>query len=143
MIVRTNDLPVQRAATDTPATLVDLVRRLTEDSRRLAGSEIQLAKLEMTDKVHVTSKGATLYGIAFGAGVVALSALTIAVAAALTLAVGKVWIAALITGAIEILVGFLVVRGGTRTIATLSRAVPEAGKEILGSTRRVERERAD
>jgi hypothetical protein len=138
MIVRTNDLPIQRAAAaDTPASLVDLVRQLAEDSRRLAGGEIQLAKLEMTDKVHVTSKGATLYGIAFGAGVVALSALTLAVVAALTLAVGKVWIAALITGAVEILVGFLVVRGGTHTFSTLSHAVPQAGKEILGTTRRI------
>ena len=137
MIVRNNELPIQRAATDTPASLVDLVRRLTEDSKRLAGSEIQLAKLEMTDKVHVTSKGAALYGIAFGAGVVALSALTLAVGAALTMAVGKVWIAALVTGAMEILVGYLVVRGGTRTFSTLSHAVPEAGREILGSTRRL------
>ncbi len=82
----------------------------------------------MADKLHVTSRGAALLGVAFGAGAVALSALTIGIAAALTLAVGKVWISALITGGVELLVGYLVVRGGTRTFAALSRAVPRALK---------------
>ncbi len=142
MIVASSDLPIQQAA-GTPATLVDLVRRLSDDSKRLAGNEIRLAKLEMTDKLHVTSRGAALFGVAFGAGAVALSALTIGVAAALTLAVGKVWISALITGVVEMLVGYLVVRGGTRTFASLSRAVPEAGHEILGSARQIASGRAD
>jgi hypothetical protein len=142
MIVASSDLPIQQAA-GTPATLVDLVRRLSDDSKRLAGNEIRLAKLEMTDKLHITGRGAALFGVAFGAGAVALSALTIGVAAALTLAVGKVWISALITGAVEILVGYFVVRGGTRTLASLSRAVPEAGHEILGSARQIASGRAD
>jgi len=136
MIVASTDLSIPQAA-GTPASLTDLVRRLSDDSRHLAGNEVRLAKLEMADKLHVASRGAALFGVAFGAGAVALSALTIGVAAALTLLVGKVWIGSLITGAVEILVGYFVVRGGTRTFTSLSHAVPAAGHEILGGARQI------
>ena len=36
----------------------DLVRRLTDDSRRLVGDEVRLAKLELQESVHTGTRGA-------------------------------------------------------------------------------------
>ena len=66
-------------------------------------------------------------GVAFGAGVIALSALTICVIAALSLAIGTVWIAALVTGVIEIGLGLLLVHRGARDFEGLSHA--DGGRE--------------
>jgi hypothetical protein len=110
--VTTNHVPYQRAETDTPATITDLIRRLTDDSKRLAVDEIRLAKLEMADRIRVSGRGTMYLGVAFGAGVIALSALTICVIAALAMAVGTVWIAALVAGAVELAVGVALVHRG-------------------------------
>jgi Putative Actinobacterial Holin-X, holin superfamily III len=143
MMVSTNDFPMQRVGTDAPARTADLVRQLSDDSRRLAGNEIRLAKLEMASNLQIGGRGAMAFGVAFGAGVVALSALTIGLVAALTLAIGKVWVAALVTGAAEVLIGYLAVRQGRRAFSGFTRGVPQAGHEIVTGVRQITTGRAD
>jgi hypothetical protein len=110
--VTTNHVPYQRADTGAPASITDLIRRLTDDSKRLAVDEIRLAKLEMADRVRAGGRETMCLGVAFGAGVIALSAFTICVIAVLAMAVGTVWIAALVAGAVEMVVGFALVHRG-------------------------------
>lgn len=126
MMVPPSHLPSQRSASESSPGISDLVRQLSDDTRRLATDEIRLAKLEMAHTVRAGSRGAMFLSVAFGAAAVALAALTICVIAALAVAIGRTWIAALITGAVELLVGFLLVHHGTRTLSSLSESVPDA-----------------
>ena len=93
----------------------DLIRRLTDDSKRLVTDEVQLAKLEAKESLHRASRGALWLAIAFGAGVIALVALTILVVTLIGhLDRGHMWFGALLTGILELGVGgYLVKRGIT------------------------------
>jgi hypothetical protein len=142
MIVARGDLS-NRSGGDRQAGVVELVRQLSDDSRRLARDEIRLAKLEMADTLRSGGQGAMVMSVAFGASVIALSALTICVIAALTLAIGKVWIAALITGCVEILLGFLLVRRGAHDFEGISHSVTDNGPRRHGRTRAKTSGRAD
>jgi Mn-dependent DtxR family transcriptional regulator len=44
----------------------DLIRRLTDDSKRLASDEVQLAKLELSESIHSVSRGTLWLAVAFG-----------------------------------------------------------------------------
>nr|MDQ6926722.1 phage holin family protein [Candidatus Eremiobacteraeota bacterium] len=62
---------------DPDAGIPDLLRRLVDDSKRLAQDEVQLAKLELRARAHDATRGGIWLGVALGAGVVALIALTV------------------------------------------------------------------
>lgn len=126
MIVSRRDLSDDRTGSDGRARVIELVRQLSDDSRRLARDEIRLAKLEMADTLRAGGHGAMVLGVAFGAGVIALSALTMCIIAALSLAIGKVWIAALITGVVEIGLGFLLVRRGAQKVEGIPNWVADS-----------------
>lgn len=132
-----------RSTGDAQAGVVELVRQLSDDSRRLARNEIRLAKLEMADALRAGGQGAMVMGVAFGAAVIALSALTICVIAALSLAIGKVWIAALATGVVEIGLGFLLVHRGARDFEGLSHSMADASPTPRRATRAPTSGRAD
>ena len=91
----------------------DLIRRLTEDSKRLVTDEVQLAKLETKESLHRAGRGMLWMVLAFGAGVIALVALTLLLATLLgQLDRGHMWFGALLTGILELgLGGYLVKRG--------------------------------
>ena len=93
----------------------DLIRRLTDDSKRLVTDEVQLAKLETKESLHRAGRGALWLVLAFGAGVIALVALTILLATLIgQLDRGHMWFGALITGIVELGLGaYLVKRGGS------------------------------
>jgi Putative Actinobacterial Holin-X, holin superfamily III len=93
----------------------DLIRRLTDDSKRLVTDEVQLAKLEAKESLHHAGRGAMWLMLAFGAGVIAVVALTILLAALIgQLDKGHMWFGALLTGIVELgLGGYLVKRGIT------------------------------
>jgi hypothetical protein len=101
---------------DPDAGIPDLVRRLTEDSRRLIGDEVRLAKLEVGESVKSAAHGTLWMSIAFGVGVVTLIALTVCMVAAIgALASGHMWIGAIATGLIELgVAAWLIKRGITR-----------------------------
>lgn len=98
---------------DPDAGIPDLVRRLTEDSKRLISDEVHLAKLEVGESVKSAAHGTLWLSVAFGVGVVTLIALTVCMVAAIgALASGHMWIGAIATGLIELgIAAWLIKRG--------------------------------
>ena len=97
---------------DPDAGIPDLIRRLADDSKRLALDEVRLAKLEVRDNVQTAARGTVRLAVAFGAAVVALTALTIALAALLGRLIGHYWAGTLIVGAVELGAALVLVRRG-------------------------------
>lgn len=111
---------------DPDAGIPDLIRRLADDSRRLAQDEARLAKLEMTRNLRDAMHGGLWLGLAFGAGVVALVALTIALATLVGRLLGNYWAGTLIVGAVEVVAAWLLVRSGLRRLASPSYTFAES-----------------
>jgi hypothetical protein len=112
----------------------ELISRLGEDSRRLMRDEVQLAKLELHDSLKRATRGGVRLGIAFGFGVVALVALTLLVATSIgRLAAGHMWVGALVTGVVEVIVALVLIKRGTSTLGQPSYSLEETRKAITGS----------
>lgn len=104
----------------------DLIRRLTDDSKHLVTDEVQLAKLETNESLHRAGRGAMWLALAFGAGVVALVALTILLVVLIgRLDQGHVWFGALITGIVELGLGAYLVRRGIAAYTSPSYTLVE------------------
>ena len=111
--------------------LPDLVKQLTNDSKRLVKDEVHLAKLEAKDSVKTAGKGVLWLGVAFGVGIVMLIALTIAIATGIgEIAGGNMWVGALVTGAIEIGLGVWLVKRGVTSFAEPSYTLEETRAEL-------------
>ena len=111
---------------DPDAGIPDLIRRLTSDSKRLAGDEVRLAKMEMGESVKTGARGALWVSLAFGAGVIAMVALTIALASFIGwLANGHMWVGALVTAAIELPLAFWLITWGIKELARPSYTFAE------------------
>src|SRR4051812_9310909 len=83
----------------------DLIRRLSDDGKRLVSDEIRLAKIETTENVKRAGRGGIRLALAFGVGVVALVAMTLLLATLIgRLANGHMWIGAIVTGLVELIV---------------------------------------
>jgi hypothetical protein len=108
----------------------DLIRHLTEDSKRLVRDEVRLAKLEMRESVRTSTRGALWLALAFGAGVVAMVALTIMLAALLGRLLGNYWAGTLITAALELGGGFLLVKRGLKALAEPSYTFEESRQSL-------------
>lgn len=105
----------------------DLIRRLTEDSRRLVTDEVQLARMETTESLHRVARGALWMALAFGAGIVTLVSLTIFLVTLIgRLANGHMWVGALVTGAVELGVGTLLVTRGISAISEPSYTLAQS-----------------
>lgn len=98
--------------TDNDTGVRDLVRRLTDDSRRLVTDEVRLAKLELNEGMRTGARGAMWLAVAFGATVVALTALTVLLSTALGRLLGNYWAGTMLTGALELVAGWLFLRHG-------------------------------
>lgn len=91
----------------------DLIRRLADDSKRLASDEVRLAKLEIGENLRTGARGTVWLAVAFGVGVVSLSAGTIFAAALIgRLASGHMWVGALVTGLLELGLALVLIRKG-------------------------------
>ena len=102
--------------TDPDTGIPDLIRRLTDDSKRLVTDEVQLAKLEAKESLHRASRGAIWLGVAFGVAVIMLVALTVFVATLIgRIANGHMWVGALVTGVIELGLGLWMLKHGLAT----------------------------
>lgn len=99
--------------TDPDTGIPDLIRRLSDDSKRLVSDEVRLAKIEATDSVKRATRGVLWLSLAFGVAVVMFVALTIFLATLIGRAVnGHMWVGALVTGVLELgLGGYLIKRG--------------------------------
>ena len=96
----------------------DLIRRLTDDSKRLVTDEVSLAKIEARESVHRATKGALWIALALGVSVVMLVALTVFVTTLIgRVGHGHMWVGALITGVVELAIGFWLLKRGLATYA--------------------------
>ena len=115
---------------DPDAGIPDLIRRLVDDSKRLAQDEVQLARLELRERAHDAARGGIWLGIAFGAGVVAIIALTVFLAALIGRALNfHYWAGTLITAVLELAIGGFLVMRGLSTLKKQSFTMPETRKE--------------
>ena len=94
----------------------DLIRRLTDDSKRLVTDEVSLAKIEAKESLHRATRGALWMALAFGVAIVMLTALTVFVATLIgRMANGHMWVGALATGLIELALGAWLLKRGLAT----------------------------
>jgi uncharacterized membrane protein YqjE len=112
----------------------DLIRRLTQDSKRLVADEVRLAKIDATDSLHRAARGVLWMALAFGVAVVMFVALTLFVATLIgRLANGHMWIGALVTGLLELGVGLWLVKRGITAMVAPSYSL-EASRNALADT---------
>ena len=105
----------------------DLVRRLSDDSKRLAADELRLAKLEVHESVHSGVRGAMWLAIALGVSIVALVALTVLLVSISGVLTGaNYWAGALIIGAVELIAGWLLVRSGLGSVKASELSMPRS-----------------
>jgi uncharacterized membrane protein YqjE len=117
--------------TDPDTGIPDLIRRLTDDSKRLVTDEVQLAKLEAKESLHRASRGALWLGVAFGVAVIMLVALTVFVATLIgRIASGHMWVGALVTGVIELGLGFWLLKRGLATYTKPSYTLEETRSSL-------------
>ncbi|MFL5577786.1 MAG: phage holin family protein [Gemmatimonadaceae bacterium] len=122
----------------------DLIRRLTDDSKRLASDEVRLAKLELAENFRAAARGTMWVAVAFGVGVVALTAATIFVASLIgRLAAGHMWVGALVTGVIELVVAFVLLRKGVAEFTKPSYTFEETRESLKDTQAWVAAQRAD
>ena len=116
----------QRVAIDPDKGLPDLVRQLSDDSRRLIGDEVRLAKLETSESLHRAGRGALWLGLAFGIGVVMLVAFTLFFATLFgRVANGHYWVGAFLTAAIEIAGGLWLLQKGLAAFKKAPYSMPD------------------
>lgn len=117
---------MNRVPLDPNVGIPDLVRSLADDSKRLLGDEVRLAKLEVKDSMREASRGTLWLALAFGVGVVMLVALTLMLATLIgDLASGHMWVGALVTGVLELAVAAWLVRKGIGAFRTEAYTLPE------------------
>lgn len=119
---------------DVDAGIPDLIRRLTDDSKRLATDEVRLAKMELRESVRTGIRGSVWLAVALAVGVVALVAFTVlAVAVVSRIANGNVWAGTLIVGVTELVAGWILLRRGLVAFREPSYTL-EASRESLKDT---------
>ena len=121
-------------AEDEPG-IAELVRRLTDDSKRLVSDEVRLAKLEVRDSVRTGARGAMWLALAYGAAIVALTALTVLLSVLLGRLLGNLWAGTLLTGALELAVGFLLLRRGLTLYREPSYTLEETRASLAATAR--------
>jgi hypothetical protein len=114
----------------------DLIRDLAEDSKRLLRDEVQLAKLETKESVKAASRGGLWMALAFGIGVVTLVGVTLLLATLIgQLANGHMWLGALVTGALELVVALFLIKRGMRAFKEPSYTLEETREAVKETAR--------
>ena len=125
-------MAVQRMPVDPDTGIPDLISRLGDDSKRLVMDEVHLAKLELREGLSRAGSGALRLGIAFGVGVVAMVAFTLLLATLIgRLVAGHMWVGALITGAVEVLVALWLIKRGLAAFKEPSYTLEQTRKVVL------------
>jgi uncharacterized membrane protein YqjE len=105
-------------------TTAELLRQLSEQTTTLVRQEIELAKLELTEKGKKAGIGAGMFGGAGALGFYALGALTACVILALATAVAG-WLAALIVAVVYSAGAGVLALTGKNKVAEAGPPVPE------------------
>jgi len=109
----------------------DLLRQLSDQTTTLVRKEIELAKLELSEKGKTAATGAGMFGGAGLLGIFAFGALTACIIAALATAL-PTWAAALIVAAVYgAVAAVLALRGKTKVQA----ATPPVPEQAVDSTK--------
>ena len=119
---------------DLDAGITDLIRRLSDDSKRLVTDEVRLAKIEAKDSLSRATRGVLWLALAFGVSVVMLVAITIFLVTLIGRTVnGHMWVGALVTGALELGLGGYLIKRGLAAITEPSYSL-EASRLALSDT---------
>ena len=111
---------------DSDRGIPDLVRRLTDDGKRLVADEIRLAKIETKENVRRAGRGGVRLALAFGIGVVGLVAFTLLFATLIgRLANGHMWVGAMVAGILELIVAAVMLRRGAKVLAEPSYSLED------------------
>jgi len=110
----------------------ELVQALSEQTATLVRKELQLAQIELTEKGKRAGIGAGLFG---GAGVIALYAVGVFIAAAVIglATLIEPWIAAVIVGVVLLAAAGIASLMGKKQV---EQAVPPAPEQAIQSTKR-------
>lgn len=109
----------------------DLIRRLADDSKRLAADEVRLGKLELHDSVQVGVRGSLRLALALAFGIIAAVALTVLLISAVAAVLNRnYWAGALIVGAAELLAGALLLRRGLGVLKSPSTSLAESRESL-------------
>ena len=120
--------------TDSDAGIPDLIRRLSDDGKRLVSDEVRLAKIEAKDSLARATRGVLWLTVAFGAAGVMFVALTLFLATLIgRLANGHMWVGALVTGLLELGAGAYLIKRGISTMVEPSYSL-EASRMALADT---------
>ena len=119
---------------DLDAGITDLIRRLSDDSKRLVTDEVRLAKIEAKDSLSRATRGVLWLALAFGVSVVMLVALTIFLVTLIGRTVnGHMWVGALVIGVLELGLGGYLIKRGLAAITEPSYSL-EASRLALSDT---------
>lgn len=112
----------------------DLIRRLSDDSKRLVTDEVNLAKIEAKESLSRATRGFMWLGLALAVSVVMFTALTIFLTTLIGRAVnGHMWVGALVTGVLELAIGVYLIKRATAAISEPSYTL-EASRHALADT---------
>ena len=104
--------------------LPQLLRELANETTTLVRQEIELAKVELTDKAKAIGAGAGMVGAAAVFALGAFGALTACLIAVLALAM-PVWAAALIVTVVYAIVALVAAQRGRQQLVSATPVVPE------------------
>ena len=134
----------QQTPIDPEVGIPDLIRRLTDDSKRLATDEVRLAKLELQENLRTGARGTMWVSVAFGMAVVATTGATSFLAALIgRLASGHMWVGALVTGALELGLAFWLVKKGISEFSRPSYTFEQTRESLKDTQAWVAAQRAD
>jgi len=113
----------------------DLIRRLSDDSKRLVTDEVNLAKIEARESLSRATRGFMWLGLALAVSVVMFTALTVFLTTLIGRAVnGHMWVGALVTGVLEIGLGVYLIKRAITAITEPSYTL-EASRLALADTK--------
>ncbi len=131
-------MATQQVRIEPEPTIGDLVGRLTDDSKRLANNEVRLARLEMGKSIHHAVQGGIRFALAFGIAILALVGLSVLLTAVIgDVLIGESWAGALITGALEMIVGALLLWGGMKVMKRADFTLGESRAELKTTVNRL------
>jgi uncharacterized membrane protein YqjE len=102
----------------------DLLRQLSEQTTTLVRQELELAKLELTEKGKKAGMGAGMFGGAGALGFYALGAFTACAILVLATAVAG-WLAALIVGVVYAAIAGVLALTGKNKVTAATPPIPE------------------
>ena len=112
----------------------DLIRRLSDDSKRLVSDEVRLAKIEASESIHRATRGIIWLALALGVSILMLAALTIFLTTLIGRAAnGHMWVGALVTAVVDIALGVYLVKRGLAAITGPSYSL-EVSRLALADT---------